>query len=162
VRYTDEIQCAAGRIVHALRSHARSRSDTGNGDFHSLHVRRGDFSVQYEDNSSDARYIYNATQDVIPEGSVVYISTDESNKTYFNPLRDHYDIKFLDDFVQDLNTPQSTVDVNFYGMIDQLVVRLDVMLHSNSTVNFCFQKAYFSLFMCLFFNLMIQTIGISR
>jgi hypothetical protein len=122
VRYRDEIQCAAGRVVYALRSYALSKNISGNGEFHSLHVRRGDFLYIHPPLAPDPSFIYSVTQDVLPEGSILYIATNEQNKSFFQPLRDHYDIKFLDDFVDDLNTPQTIMDPNYYGMIDQLVV----------------------------------------
>ena len=42
MRYSDEIQCAAARIVAAVRDRARRRDPTGNrnGDFDSFHIRR--------------------------------------------------------------------------------------------------------------------------
>ena len=47
----------------------------------------------------------------------MYIATDEKDKNFFEPFREHYNIVFLDDFrhvIPDVNT-------NYYGMIDQLV-----------------------------------------
>jgi hypothetical protein len=123
VRYNDDVQCAAGRIVHAIRTYALSGNASGNGEFHSLHIRRGDFTELLPFYAPEVDEIYNATQDVIPEGSVVYIASNEQNKSFFQPLRGHYDLKFLDDFAHYLNTPKATVDGNFYGMVDQLVVR---------------------------------------
>ena len=43
MRYSDEIQCAAARIVAALRKRARDRDPKGNpdGDYDSFHIRRG-------------------------------------------------------------------------------------------------------------------------
>ena len=42
LRYKDEMQCAAARVVHAIRERARARNPVGNPDglFDSLHVRR--------------------------------------------------------------------------------------------------------------------------
>jgi hypothetical protein len=46
VRYTDEIQCAAARIVHAMREYVRSKEGSDSkGEFDTFHVRRGDFQV---------------------------------------------------------------------------------------------------------------------
>ena len=44
LRYNDEIQCAAARIVQAVRQRARS-VDNPYGDYDAFHVRRGDFQV---------------------------------------------------------------------------------------------------------------------
>jgi len=42
LRYADEIQCAAARVVAAIRDRARRRDPTGNsnGDFDSFHIRK--------------------------------------------------------------------------------------------------------------------------
>jgi GDP-fucose protein O-fucosyltransferase len=48
----------------------------------------------------------------------VYIATDERQKTFFNPLKEYYNVKFLDDYKDELLTD---INKNFYGMIDQLI-----------------------------------------
>jgi hypothetical protein len=53
----------------------------------------------------------------IPDNTTLYIATDERDKSFFNLLKDHYHVAFLDDFKQELQG----VNTNFYGMIDQLV-----------------------------------------
>ena len=43
--------------------------------------------------------IFNNTYDVLEEkNSTIYIATDEHNKTFFDLLRKHYKIYFMDDF----------------------------------------------------------------
>lgn len=116
-RYIDELQCAAARVIHAIRERAKSRNPLKNpeGVYDSYHIRRGDF--QYKRTRLEAQQIYENSKDEMEEGATVYISTDESNKAFFKPLADHYDIVFLDDFkdvIKGLNT-------NYYGMLDQLV-----------------------------------------
>jgi GDP-fucose protein O-fucosyltransferase len=126
VRYIDEIQCAAARVVKAMRQYAKSKNATNtNGDFDTFHIRRGDF--QFRETRLSAEEIYNNVRDVLPDGSVVFIATDEQNKTFFEPLQQRYDVKFLNDFASDLNPPGfPKVNTNFYGMIDQLVVSIRV------------------------------------
>jgi hypothetical protein len=54
---------------------------------------------------------------VLEEGSTIYIATDERDKPFFDLLRKHYKIYFMDDFkdvLKDVNT-------NYFGMVDQLV-----------------------------------------
>lgn len=47
IRYADEIQCAAARVTLAVRKKAREYSPTNTeGNFDSIHVRRGDFQVR--------------------------------------------------------------------------------------------------------------------
>lgn len=113
VRYVDEIQCAAARIVEAVRE--RSKLKGNKGVYDSFHIRRGDF--QYKSTRVSAQEIYDISKDVIPEGSTVYIGTDERDKTFFDDMKKHYDIVFLDDYlylVEGLNP-------SYYGMLDQLV-----------------------------------------
>jgi len=115
VRYVDEIQCAAARVVNAVRERARKRNPDSNGEFDAFHIRRGDF--QYTVTRFDADKIYEVSKDALTPNATVYIGTDEHDKSFFQPLADHYDIVFLDDFidlVKDVNS-------NFYGMLDQLI-----------------------------------------
>lgn len=119
VRYIDNIQCAAARIVHKLRTHyAADKNKDHDGEFDSFHIRRGDF--QYKQTRVDAQVIVERSKDIIPPGRVVYIGTDERKKEFFQPLKDAgWQILFLDDF---LDIVGDTIDPHYYGMIDQLVV----------------------------------------
>jgi hypothetical protein len=114
VRYVDEIQCAAARVVEAVRKRAMEKY--GQAQFDAFHVRRGDF--QYKVTRVDAKILLEMAQRKIPRNTVLYVATDERNKSFFDPLKQLYDVVFLDDFhdqaLQGVNT-------NFYGMIDQLV-----------------------------------------
>jgi hypothetical protein len=112
VRYIDNIQCAAARIVHKLRTKY-------GGHFDSFHIRRGDF--QYKTTRVDAPVIVERARDVIEEGRVVYIGTDERDKKFFKPFVEDagWNILFLDDFLDEVG---ETIDPHYYGMIDQLVV----------------------------------------
>jgi hypothetical protein len=113
VRYIDEIQCAAARVVHALRERSKAR---GMGsDFDTFHIRRGDF--QYTVTRFEADKIYRVSEKELTPNATVYIATDERNKTFFKPLADHYDVVFLDDFIGLLEG----VNTNYFGMIDQLI-----------------------------------------
>lgn len=94
VRYVDEIQCAAARVVNAVREHARKRNPASNGDFDSFHIRRGDF--QFKSTRIEAQEIYDNVQDVLTENKTVYVATDERKKEFFDPLRKHYDLVFMD------------------------------------------------------------------
>lgn len=117
MRYTDEIQCAAARVVHAMRKIARARDPTGNPDglFDSFHIRRGDF--QFKQTRIDAEEIHKNSRDELKTNTTIFIATDERDKSFFNPLKKHYSIYFLDDFLDVLKD----VNSNYFGMIDQLV-----------------------------------------
>ncbi len=113
VRYIDELQCGAARIIDAIRQRAKER--TGVAVFDSFHIRRGDF--QYKKTRVEANDIFNISKDEIADGTTVYLATDERNKTFFKPLADHWDVVYLDDYlhlVEGCNT-------NFYGILDQMI-----------------------------------------
>ena len=57
---------------------------------------RGDF--QFKRTRIEAEEIYNNVKDVLPEGRTIFIATDERNKSFFDPLKQHYEIRFLDDY----------------------------------------------------------------
>lgn len=113
MRYIDEIQCAAARVVKAMRDISRSHGN--GGEFDSFHIRRGDF--QFTKTRISAQEIYENTKDLLSPNSTIFIATDEKDKKFFDPLRKHYNIKFMDDF----NDVLTNVNSNYYGMIDQLV-----------------------------------------
>jgi hypothetical protein len=104
VRYRDEIQCAAARIVAELRDHVKQKSGSSaggaagaSGAFDAMHVRRDDFTEPdgYSEVAANASDILEDVRDVVAPGSTVYIATDETNKTYFEPFKRVYDVKFL-------------------------------------------------------------------
>jgi hypothetical protein len=117
VRYVDEIQCAAARIVNAIRQRVLKRTNGKSKEFDTMHVRRGDFQGQYKFTDATIVEIYEMTTQRIPDNMTVYIATDEEDKSFFNLLKEHYDVVFLDDFEDELGE----INSNFYGMIDQLV-----------------------------------------
>lgn len=130
LRYIDEIQCAAATIVNAVRTKAREHGNP-NGEYDSMHIRRGDF--QYKQTRIDATKIYKNIASVLTENATLFVATDERDKKFFDPLREHYHLYFLDDFLHLL--PES-FNKNYYGMLDQRIA-------SRGRV---FAGAYFSTF----------------
>jgi len=133
VRYNDEIVCTAGKVVHALNAMSNKSNQTMNSNstkistekkkknrdlskWSAWHVRRGDF--QYKNTRLSIEDWYNNTKDFMKEGELLYIATDENNKTFFEPLKKHYEVFFLDDFAQ-LMSPN--MDGSYKGMIETLV-----------------------------------------
>jgi len=119
VRYIDEIMCAAARVVNAIRQKTRSKNSKNHnntkGEFDSFHVRRGDF--QFTPTRVEASVLYERSKDELTEGTTLFIATDEKDKSFFDPLKEHYDVFFLDDFMHLLEG----VNTNYYGMLDQLI-----------------------------------------
>ena len=118
LRYKDEIQCAAARIVQAVRAEAREvNKDPSDSHFYTMHIRRGDFQFKAVRDMTAEDILYNNTARWIEKGKVLYIATDERSKAFFQPFQKHYKVLFLDDFKHLLEG----VDSHYLGMIDQLV-----------------------------------------
>jgi hypothetical protein len=67
------------------------------GLFSALHVRRGDFVKQYPSQDISAnRMLLNIIR-YIPQGTTLYVSTDETNRDFFAPFKKYYDILFFSD-----------------------------------------------------------------
>ncbi|KAL3908072.1 MAG: hypothetical protein SGILL_008623 [Bacillariaceae sp.] len=114
LRYIDDIQCAAAKIVDAVRQKARENGDP-NGSFDTMHIRRGDF--QYKQTQIDADEIVENIKDFMAENRTLFIATDEKDLNFFKPFTERYKVLFLNDFlhlVPDLNK-------NYYGMLDQRI-----------------------------------------
>ena len=64
--------CLSARIINALRDHARQRNPANmNGDFQSLHIRRGDFESQFPTTKMEASDILAELKDSIAPGSTL-------------------------------------------------------------------------------------------
>lgn len=111
MHYTDEIYCAAGKIVHSLNEEAKGKG------WSALHVRRGD--LQYKAVKIPAAEWYNNTKEVWKKGEIMFIATDEKNKTFFDDIRKHHEVRFLDDY-WDL-AKLGDLDSYFLGMVDTIV-----------------------------------------
>lgn len=110
MRYIDEIVCAAARIVKAVRERARKHSASNTkGEYDSMHVRRGDF--QFKNVKLDVDGLYKESKDYLKEGDTLYIATDEKKKDFFGLFKEHYDVTFLDDYMDVIEG----VNPNYYG-----------------------------------------------
>jgi len=117
VRYIDHIQCAAARVVTAVRKRTSDRTEGASTDFDTIHVRRGDF--QFKEVWVEAETILDQLKKVLTDPTTtLYIATDERDKSWFKPIVDHYaDVVFLDDMLSEVEG----INTNYYGMVDQLV-----------------------------------------
>ena len=121
LHYNDLIYCAAGKIVKAVQAEGMQRgfsldSEKG-GAYSAMHIRRGD--LQYKKVKIPAKEWYDNTKEVWLDKELLYIATDERNKTFFDDLARHYELRFLDDY-WDL-AGLSNLDPNYMGMIDTIV-----------------------------------------
>ena len=79
VHYIDLIFCKAAIIVSALFKEGLGRG------YSAFHVRRGDF--QYKEVKVSAEVLLKNVGQFIPQNELLYIATDEKNKSFFDPLR---------------------------------------------------------------------------
>jgi GDP-fucose protein O-fucosyltransferase. len=97
LRYLDELQCAAARVVAELRRIATKHvKNNPEGHFDAFHIRRGDF--QFKETRLEADDLYARSKQYVPEGSVLYIATDERKKNFFKIFEQHYKVYYLDNF----------------------------------------------------------------
>jgi hypothetical protein len=121
VRYIDEIQCAAARVVTALRKRTSERTKGASTDFDTIHIRRGDF--QYKETRVDANKILVQLKKVLSEETTLYIATDERDKSFFKPIVDHFaDVVFLDDVLGEIKGINSAFAANCLVLVFLIVV----------------------------------------
>jgi GDP-fucose protein O-fucosyltransferase len=127
LRYKDEVQCAAARIVAQMRAFAKAkpRSYNFDGGFYSMHIRRTDLIDAFKTAELDAEEIYDVVASIIPNDQTIYISTDEDDHAFFDVFRERgHSIYFFRDFL-----PQDSDDdyylgglhKDYHGLVEQLV-----------------------------------------
>ena len=109
LHYKDTLFCAAGKIVNELNREGKVWS--------TLHIRRGD--LQYKDVKISAKEWYENLKEIWKEGELLFIATDERNKTFFDPIKEHHDIRFLDDYWEVGKLGE--LDPYFLSMIDTII-----------------------------------------
>jgi hypothetical protein len=121
LHYNDVIYCAAGKIVKALQQEGMQRGfavdDEGAGAYSAMHIRRGD--LQYKKVKISASEWYNNTKEVWQPNEILYIATDERDKSFFDDLSAHHDLRFLDHYAELANLKD--LDPNYMGMVDTIV-----------------------------------------
>ena len=122
MRYHDTIYCAAGKVVAALRKEGADRgfevdTETETGGYSAMHIRRGD--LQFKRVKFGPEEWWRNTKEIWQPKEIIYIATDERNKTWFDPLREHADIRFLDDYFEEFKLGE--LDGNYMGMIDTII-----------------------------------------
>eukprot|EP01035_Chromulina_nebulosa_P018978 gene18978-24790_t len=111
VHYVDTIFCKAAVIIKHLL-------DEGNGSFTSFHIRRGEF--QYKEVKISASELMRNVGHLIPSNELLYLATDEKNKSFFNDMLVRFPkIRYLDDYIDTAGLVD--INPNYLGMIDQVV-----------------------------------------
>lgn len=142
LRYDDNIFCAAGKVVQWIHedsvkllpskavqpaSHYNNKTHGGNTNmdatYYALHIRRGDF--QYTETRLSAEEIWKNVRDKFDANvtRLIYISTDEKNKGFFEPFRrdGRFKLRFFDDYYPRLLNATMDFDPNIIGMIEQIL-----------------------------------------
>lgn len=112
-RYIDPILCAAYRAVSALRAR-------GGGAYSAIHARRGDF--QYKQVKVSAEVMASTLgPDVFKRGEVVFIATDEKNRSFFTPLATGLGVELA--FIEDVAgvARLSELNPNFAGIVELVI-----------------------------------------
>jgi hypothetical protein len=120
VRYLDEIFCGASKVVDILAKISASSIANAGPRYVAYHIRRGEF--QQKHTRLEAAVILNNTWHLIPDkrDRIVYIATDESDRSFFQPFFDNFkQVKFLSDFsalaaIDEMNP-------NHLGMVEQII-----------------------------------------
>lgn len=130
VRYNDVIMCAAAKIVDAIRKRAQQRNPTSNanGEFDTFHIRRNDFQAQFKSTKGGIEAIYEHSKVNLKPGSTIFIATDEENLAFFEPLKEIYDLVFLEDFLH-LFSENAAVEEYHWGMVEQMVAARGRIFH---------------------------------
>ena len=79
------------------------------GDYNSVHVRRNDFLICHEDKLVPSDLLLEKLYAFFERSKPLYIATDEKDLSFFDPVREKYDIYFYKDF--DFNTTSLETDV---------------------------------------------------
>lgn len=129
LHYRDPIFCAAAKIIEAIQQEAAELGfhpdEDGAGGYSALHVRRGD--LQYKRVKIPAEEWRENTQDIWLDNEILYIATDERDKSFFEPLKydadtgkeKRHELRYLDDYWDIANL--GDMDPNYFGMLDTIV-----------------------------------------
>ena len=115
-----ELKRLVGRHIHyktdVLDMGWQAINWLGDQQYYAIHVRRNDF--QYKHLFISAKEIYDNIKDIIPDGSRLYIATDESDKGFFAPLAAHYKLYFYDEVAKAVELQPH---YNHIPIIEQLI-----------------------------------------
>jgi hypothetical protein len=118
VKYKPEIFDLAWQFINYLEDKS----------YYSIHIRRNDF--QYKDLFIACEQILDNIKDTIPFGSKLYIATDQKDKSFFNPLTEHYTLSFYDDIRSKVKI-YDEFDVNYIPIIEQLICTRSIKFIGN-------------------------------
>eukprot|EP01062_Namystynia_karyoxenos_P058790 TRINITY_DN50277_c0_g1_i1.p1 TRINITY_DN50277_c0_g1~~TRINITY_DN50277_c0_g1_i1.p1 ORF type:complete len:777 (+),score=257.76 TRINITY_DN50277_c0_g1_i1:150-2480(+) len=113
MHYHGGIYCKASQVLSMIREEA------GEAGFSAMHVRRGE--LQYQEVKISAKELLANTADHLHSGELLYIATDEKQKSFFKPFEERgYRVRFLKDYYD--RAGLGKINQNFIGMIESIVV----------------------------------------
>lgn len=127
LRYNDEIQCAAAKVIKGIRQIAVSNPKKTNGKdevekgematYNALHLRR--FRQSHEEAVLSQSDIGAAVSERFGDSSVLYVATDSKGDEtdLLDRIKKSVKIVALRNFIRDI----AKIDPKYYGMIDQVV-----------------------------------------
>jgi hypothetical protein len=118
VKYKSEIFDIAWQFINYLEDKS----------YYSIHIRRNDF--QYKDLFISCEQILDNIKDIIPFGSKLYIATDQNDRSFFDPLAEHYTLFFYDDIRSKVKI-YDEFDVNYIPIIEQLICTRSIKFIGN-------------------------------
>ena len=97
--------------------------------YHAMHVRhRNDFSEQFQEDDffklTPERILNFATRHMNPNiSTLLYIATDVNNITFFEPLGQIFQLRFLSDYMTQFRDGRedSAINYNQLGMVEQMI-----------------------------------------
>jgi GDP-fucose protein O-fucosyltransferase len=114
LHYNDDVYCAAAKVIHAVQGEA----DELLVPWSTWHVRRGD--LQYKKVKISAEEWYENTKEVWQPGEMLYIATDERDKSFFDPIKAKgHPVRFLDDYWEVGGIGK--LDTTYIGMVDTII-----------------------------------------
>jgi hypothetical protein len=121
IHYKDDLFCAAGKIINLIQEEGKQLGfkvdNEGAGGFSALHIRRGD--LQYKEVIISAEEWYENTAKLWEPNEILYIATDEKNRTFFEPLAKHHQLRFLDDYLEKAGL--ADIEKQYLGMMESII-----------------------------------------
>lgn len=110
------------------------------GDYDAMHVRRGDWVLQ-DCFSDETRSRFDPVRNsslvrkAIPPGRKLYIATDERDPSFFGPLGEVYDLRFLSDFrdIVETDLPEGASRNTYYTLCIEEEVLVGAMRFMGTT-----------------------------
>ena len=121
IHYKDDVFCAASKIINLLQEEGRQLGfkvdDEYAGGYSALHIRRGD--LQYKEVRISAEEWYENTAKLWKPDEILYIATDEKNRAFFEPIKKHHQLRFLDDYLEKAGL--ADIEKQYWGMIESII-----------------------------------------